>query len=388
MTFGNKKIIIDSAYGSITNKYAHDKVILVGEFPYEKSNYVNNLQLVIDKEDNLPVTIDIPYDGYNMQIFVGDFTGDKIDNIMIRGEYRNFNEIDNKENKIEKNNINNYELGLIYKFENENLIEIFNTKNIQDKNLCTVKFKNNYKTSVTCKNKKYLIDLSIKSTDYLNRIYDENKKVKIDLIPTLDIPMRIYPIKQAFSNSYDLLIYQTIVGLNKEDVLGTIETLASLVDDKFNILYEGLLSYPHEEVNKLINEKRKEYKERKRVIEGSKFIKCYEVQNINNDSVKNDDLNLMIKSMEEENNTLYVDAYLLNLKRYEIKFLSNLKVVIKDNQHRIVANKVFNKVDIGKGLRSQEKIRILLPFFSNEYNNFHDLDVSHLTCEINYDARS
>lgn len=386
MTFGNKKIIIDSGYGSIVNKYSYDKVILVGEFPYERSSYANNLQLVIDKEDNLPVTIHVPYSGYNMQIFVGDFTGNKIDNIMIRGDYIDFNKIDNKESKYE-NNINNYELGVIYKFENGNLIEIFDTNNIKDKNLCTAKFKNNYKVSITCENKKYLIDLSAKSIDYLNRIYDKNKKVKTDLRPTLDRSMRIYPVKQTFNDYYDLLVYQTIVGIDKEDVIATIEILATLVDDKFHILYEGLLSYPYEESNKLMNEKRKKYRGRKRVIEGSKFVKYYEEEYISK-RVKNDDLNLIIKSMEEEDNTLYVDAYLLNLKQYELKSLSNLKVLLKDNQHKIVANKVFNKVDIGKGLKSQEKIRILLPFFYNEYNIFRGLDISNLTCEINYDARS
>ncbi|MBN9645599.1 MULTISPECIES: hypothetical protein [Terrisporobacter] len=51
--------------------------------------------------------------------------------------------------------------------------------------------------------------------------------------------------------------------------------------------------------------------------------------------------------MDEEGNRLYVDAYLLNLKSYEIKSLSNLKVILK----RIVGNKVFNKVDIGEGLK-------------------------------------
>lgn len=382
MTFG-KKIIIDSACGSITNKYSYDKVVLVGECPYGKNNYANNLQLIIDKEDDRPITIDISHSGFNMQVFVGDFTGDKTDNVMVRGEYINPNEIDN-----EKNNINNYELGVIYKFENGNLIEIFNTNSMKNKNLCSAKFKNNYKASITCENKKYLIDLATKSTEYLNRIYDEDKKVKTNLRPTLDSPMKIYPIKQAYKDYYDLLIYQTIVGVNKRDVIGTIETLVSLEGEKLYILYEGLLSYPYEEVNTLISEKRKEYKDRKRVIEGSKFIKFNSPQNISNNRVKKDDVNLIIKSIEEEENILYVDAYLLNLKKYELKSLSNLKVVLKDNQNKVVANKVFNKIDIGKGLKSQEKMRILLPFFLNEYNVLYGSDISDLICEINYDARS
>lgn len=382
MTFNNKKVIIDAAYGSITNKYADDKVILVGEFPDEKSNYANSLQLVIDRENDLPLTINVPYDGCNMQLFVGDFTGDRIDNIMIRGEYNN-----TLVDKNGHNNLINYELGVIYKYENEKLIEIFNMEKYKNNNLPYAKFKNNYRTSVYCNKKKYLIDLSTRSKEYLNGIYDENKKVKTNLIPTLDNPSGIFPIKEVFNDCYNLLIYQKIVGINNSDVIGTIETLINLNDNKINIIYEGLLSFPYEEVGKLKNEMKNQFKERRKILEGSRYIKTYFSKNKNNNN-RNDDLNLIIKSMDEEFNTLYVDAYLFNLKSYEIKSLSNLKVILKDDQDRIVGNKVFNRVDIGEGLKPKDRMRILLSFFSNEYNVFDDLDINNLTCEINYDARS
>lgn len=382
MTFNNKKVIIDAAYGSITNKYADDKVILVGEFPDEKSNYANSLQLVIDRENDLPLTMNVPYDGCNMQLFVGDFTGDRIDNIMIRGEYNN-----TLVDKNGHNNLINYELGVIYKYENEKLIEIFNMEKYKNNNLPYAKFKNNYRTSVYCNKKKYLIDLSTRSKEYLNGIYDENKKVKTNLIPTVDNPSGIFPIKEVFNDCYNLLIYQKIVGINNSEVIGTIETLINLNDNKINIIYEGLLSFPYEEVGKLKNEMKNQFKERRKILEGSRYIKTYFSKNKNNNN-RNDDLNLIIKSMDEEFNTLYVDAYLLNLKSYEIKSLSNLKVILKDDQDRIVGNKVFNRIDIGEGLKPKDRMRILLSFFSNEYNVFDDLDINNLTCKINYDARS
>lgn len=382
MTFNNKKVIIDVAYGSITNKYSDDKVVLVGEFHDEKSNHANSLQLVINRENDLPITVNVPYNGYNMQLFVGDFTGDKIDNIMIRGEYEN-----PQIYKDGHDNLISYELGVIYKYESEKLIEIFNMKKYKNNNLACAKFKSNYRTSVSCGKKKYLIDLSTRPKEYLNKIYDEDKRVKTNLKPTLDNPSEIFPIKEVFSDCYNLLIYQRIVGINNSDVIGTIETLINLNNNKINIIYEGLLSYPYEEANIFKNKLKDQFKERRKILEGSKFTKTYYSRNKNNNS-RNDDLNLIIKSMDEEGNRLYVDAYLLNLKSYEIKSLSNLKVILKDDQSRIVGNKVFNKVDIGEGLKSKERIRILLSFFSNEYNMFEDLDINNLICEINYDARS
>lgn len=382
MTFNNKKVIIDVAYGSITNKYSDDSVVLVGEFHDEKSNHANSLQLVINRENDLPITVNVPYNGYNMQLFVGDFTGDKIDNIMIRGEYEN-----PQIYKDGHDNLISYELGVIYKYESEKLIEIFNMKKYKNNNLACAKFKSNYRTSVSCGKKKYLIDLSTRPKEYLNKIYDEDKRVKTNLKPTLDNPSEIFPIKEVFSDCYNLLIYQRIVGINNSDVIGTIETLINLNNNNINIIYEGLLSYPYEEVNIFKNKLKDQFKEIRKIFEGSKFTKTYYSRNKNNNS-RNDDLNLIIKSMDEEGNRLYVDAYLLNLKSYEIKSLSNLKVILKDDQSRIVGNKVFNKVDIGEGLKSKERIRILLSFFSNEYNMFEDLDINNLICEINYDARS
>ncbi|UEL47828.1 hypothetical protein [Terrisporobacter hibernicus] len=382
MTFNNKKVIIDVAYGSITNKYSDDSVVLVGEFHDEKSNHANSLQLVINRENDLPITVNVPYNGYNMQLFVGDFTGDKIDNIMIRGEYEN-----PQIYKDGHDNLISYELGVIYKYESEKLIEIFNMKKYKNNNLACAKFKSNYRASVSCGKKKYLIDLSARPKEYLNKIYDEDKKVKTNLKPTLDNPSEIFPIKEVFSDCYSLLIYQRIVGINNSDVIGTIETLINLNNNNINIIYEGLLSYPYEEVNIFKNKLKDQFKEIRKIFEGSKFTKTYYSRNKNNNS-RNDDLNLIIKSMDEEGNRLYVDAYLLNLKSYEIKSLSNLKVILKDDQSRIVGNKVFNKVDIGEGLKSKERIRILLSFFSNEYNMFEELDINNLICEINYDARS
>lgn len=382
MTFNNKKVIIDVAYGSITNKYSDDSVVLVGEFHDEKSNHANSLQLVINRENDLPITVNVPYNGYNMQLFVGDFTGDKIDNIMIRGEYEN-----PQIYKDGHDNLISYELGVIYKYESEKLIEIFNMKKYKNNNLACAKFKSNYRASVSCGKKKYLIDLSARTKEYLNKIYDEDKKVKTNLKPTLDNPSEIFPMKVVFSDCYNLLIYQRIVGINNSDVIGTIETLINLNNNNINIIYEGLLSYPYEEVNIFKNKLKDQFKEIRKIFEGSKFTKTYYSRNKNNNS-RNDDLNLIIKSMDEEGNRLYVDAYLLNLKSYEIKSLSNLKVILKDDQSRIVGNKVFNKVDIGEGLKSKERIRILLSFFSNEYNMFEDLDINNLICEINYDARS
>lgn len=148
-----------------------------------------------------------------------------------------------------------------------------------------------------------------------------------------------------------------------------------------------MLSYPYEELDKIRHKMENEPKERKKIIEGSKFIKTNSSKNKNNNAIKNDDLNLIIKSMEEEENRLYVDAYLLNLKSYDLKSISNLKVILRDNEDRIVGNKIFNKIDVGEGLKSKEKMRILLSFFSNEYDIFDNLDINDLTCEINYDAR-
>ena len=221
----DNKVIVDSLSANIVNKHSQDKVILVGIFPYENSSYSENLELVVNPEVGYPVKIQLPYSGYDMQLFCGDFTNDGRDEIMVRGSF---------------GGSGGYEIGVIYKFDNNKIKEIFNQNDITKNNSCTAKFKDNYKVHVNCGKKKYSINLSTRPKDYLELAYNNDGKVLPGVQANVDAPNALFPIKDVDNSYYELLVQQRIVGLVNADTLGIIQTICNFLNDKFTVVTKGL----------------------------------------------------------------------------------------------------------------------------------------------------
>lgn len=225
MADDNNKVIVDSLPANIVDKHSKDKAILVGVFPYENSSYSENLELVVNPEVGYPVKIQLPYSGYDMQLFCGDFTNDGRDEIMVRGSF---------------GGSGGYEIGVIYKFDNNKIKEIFNQNDITKNNSCTAKFKDNYKVHVNCGKKKYSINLSTRPKDYLELAYNNDGKVLPGVQANVDAPNALFPIKDVDNSYYELLVQQRIVGLVNADTLGIIQTICNFLNDKFAIVTKGL----------------------------------------------------------------------------------------------------------------------------------------------------
>ena len=133
MSDSNNKVVVDSVSANIVDKHSQDKAILVGVFPYENSSYSQNLELVVKPDVGYPVKIQLPYSGYDMQLFCGDFTNDGKDEIMVRGSF---------------GGSGGFEIGVIYKFDKNEIREIFNQNDISKNNSCSAKFKDNYKLNL------------------------------------------------------------------------------------------------------------------------------------------------------------------------------------------------------------------------------------------------
>ena len=83
--------------------YSKDDVILIGISPYKGSSYVDEIEIVLNQENGNSMSIKFPYSGYDMQLFLGDFTGNNRSDIMVRGEF---------------GGSGGFEIGVIYKYEN------------------------------------------------------------------------------------------------------------------------------------------------------------------------------------------------------------------------------------------------------------------------------
>ena len=221
----DNRVVIDSISANIINENSQDMAILVGVFPYENSTYSENLELVIKPEVGYPLKIKLNYTGYDMQLFCGDFTNDKKDEIMVRGSF---------------GGSGGYEIGVIYKLENNQIKELFNQNDISKNSPCNAVFKNNYKVHVNCGEKKYSINLATRPKDYLELAYDENGKVLPGAEAYVDAPNSLFPIKDVDNSYYELLIQQRIVGVVNADTLGIIQTLCNFVNNNFNVVTKGL----------------------------------------------------------------------------------------------------------------------------------------------------
>lgn len=225
MSESNNKVIIDSLSANIVDENSQDKAILVGVFPYENSSYSQNLELVINPEVGYPVKIELPYSGYDMQLFCGDFTNDGKDEIMVRGSF---------------GGSGGFEIGVIYKLDNNEIKEIFNQDDISKNNPCTATFKDNYKVHVSCGEKKYSINIATRPKDYLELAYDKYGKVLPGVQAYVDAPNSLFPIKDVDNSYYELLIQQRIVGIVNADTLGIIQTVCSFLNSEFNVVTKGL----------------------------------------------------------------------------------------------------------------------------------------------------
>lgn len=221
----DNKVVIDSISANIIDEHSQDKAILVGILPYENSTYSENLELVIKPEVGYPTKIKLPFSGYDMQLFCGDFTNDKKDEIMVRGSF---------------GGSGGFEIGVIYKFENNQIKEIFNQDDISKNNPCSATFKDNYKVHISCGEKKYSINLSSRPKNYLQLAYDENGKVLPGVVAYVDAPNALFPIKDVDNSYYELLIQQRIVGVVNADTLGIIQTVCDFINGKFNVVTKGL----------------------------------------------------------------------------------------------------------------------------------------------------
>lgn len=95
-------------------------------------------------------------------------------------------------------------------------------------------------------------------------------------------------------------------------------------------------------------------------------------------------INLIINSLKESSDTLYLDGYVLNLKNIAIADLFNFYVELRDARGIVFASKIFKNIDIAGNLGVYSAKKVYLPFLSKEYELFNT-DLSNITWYYTYD---
>ncbi len=213
--------VVAFARGDVNGDRIPDNVYLTG-VKVPDAALVQNITLVI-QDGATGALFSIPLKnnvGYDPVLFLGDFTGDRVDDILISiatggsgGTYYHY----------------------IYSFTSNTAHLLFDSDAYNQQYQYTVTYKNNYKVEVVSieNNAKYLIDISLRGADYLNEIYDKNGKLKNPISGWVDPLSGLYPIDYDYDKVYELLAYQQIAGRYHADSLGYVENALKWKVDRF-----------------------------------------------------------------------------------------------------------------------------------------------------------
>ncbi|WP_243448637.1 hypothetical protein [Clostridium perfringens] len=227
MVNSNDKIILDSKLGNVISKDGRDKVILLGSYYQSGSNFVENIEIVINSEnDKKSIVTKVNYTGYNLELFLGDFDKDGLDEIMLRGAY---------------GGSGGYEIASVYKYKNGSLEEIFSPEIFENKYTFKAKYlpRNLVEVISPQLEEKFIFHMNNKPKTYLDMIYEENGEVRKGVTPVISSINEAFSIKTVYSKENYLFIRQRVVGISNADTIGYIESFISLEDENITILNIG-----------------------------------------------------------------------------------------------------------------------------------------------------
>lgn len=217
----NQPSIVAFARGDVTGDRVTDHVYLTG-IKTPTSPFTQNITLhVQDGRTGAVKSVLLRENaGYNPTIFLGDFTGNRVDDISI---------------SIATGGSGGIMYHYIYSFLENKAQLIFDFNVYNDQYQYEVTYRDNFKVEVISKtnNKKYIIDISTKGSEYLNEIYDENGKLKRPISGFVNPLSGLYPVDFDSNKVYELLAYQKIAGRYNADSLGYILNTLGWLESRF-----------------------------------------------------------------------------------------------------------------------------------------------------------
>ena len=216
-----KPSIVAYARGDVTGDKIPDNIYLTGIKTLD-SPFIQNITLVLQNgstgEFNSIALSDNA--GYNPTLFLGDFTGDRVNDILIG---------------INSGGSGGIMYYYIYSFNKDKVQLLFDFNVYNDQYNYSVTYKDNYKVEVISKenSEKYIIDISTRDAEYLNEIYDKNGKLKSPIEGFVNPLSGLYPVDFDANKVYELLAYQKIAGRYNADSLGYVLNTLKFSNNKF-----------------------------------------------------------------------------------------------------------------------------------------------------------
>lgn len=229
----NPPNVVSFARGDVTGDRVPDNVYLTGIMTPD-SPFIQNITLLVqDGRSGELRSVSLRENaGYNPTVFLGDFTGNGVDDIFI---------------SIATGGSGGIMYHYIYSFVDNTAQLLFDFNVYNEQYQYEVTYQDYYKVEVVSmiNNKKYIIDISTKGSEYLNEIYDENGKLKSPITGFVNPLSGLYPVDFDLNKRYELLAYQKITGRYNADSLGFVLNTLAWLDNRFVLQnqYVAILGY-------------------------------------------------------------------------------------------------------------------------------------------------
>ena len=205
--------VVAYASGDVNGDKIADEVFLIGVKATD-SSLIKDISLVIQNGATGMISR-IPLkenQGYNPSLFLGDFTGNKIKNILI---------------SIATGGSGGTYYYYIYSYVQNRARLIFNYNGYNEQFHYEVIYLDHYRVEVRSNKNhmRYLIDISLRGSEYLNEIYYKDGRLKEPVTGWVDPIGGLYPIYYNSDQVYELLALQQIAGRYHADSLGFVQNI-------------------------------------------------------------------------------------------------------------------------------------------------------------------
>lgn len=219
--------ILSFAQGDVNGDFIKDQVFLIGQKTPD-SPYKMGVTLVIqDGKSQLFYSVPLKTNmGYQPRLFLADFTGDGVDDILI---------------SMDSGGSGGFGYYYLYSFLNNQPKILFDYEAFDGEFSYVVNYQDHYKVEVTnlTLDLSFIIDLSNRDSEYLSEIYNSNGKLKAPLQGAVSGLNQLYPIDFDGDGVYDLYAIQRIIGQYNADGLGLVQTPMTWNGQRFAPLFDN-----------------------------------------------------------------------------------------------------------------------------------------------------
>lgn len=208
----NNPLVVSMARGDVSGDGVPDNIYLTG-IRTQDSPFIQDITLVIqDGATGQFVRIPLQSNaGYNPTLFLGDFTGNGVQDMMI---------------SIASGGSGGIMYYYIYSYVTNKPKLIFDYNAFNEAYQYDVNYRDYYKVDVIDRTTKqrYIIDISQRGRAYLSEIYHRNGRLRQPIQGWVNPLSGLYPVDFDGNGVYELLAYQRIAGRYNADSLGYVET--------------------------------------------------------------------------------------------------------------------------------------------------------------------